>query len=148
MYSTILLKALGYTEQELLDYFYNKEWIRVREGKLEKRLNYDILRGQRALSDLVDPATGKVLVKRGRRISVGAIRQMEQAGIEYVAMEQEELVGKFSAEPILGKDGEEVVPLNGELDLEVLGELLQAGVEEFSVLFIDNVNPMPRSATP
>ena len=140
MYSTILLKALGYTEQELLDYYYQKEWIRVKDGKLEKRLNYEILRGQRALSDLVDPASGKVLVKRGRRISVGAIRQMEQAGIEYVAMEQEELVGKFTAEPILSKDGEEVVPLNGELDMDVLEEVLKSGVEEFSVLFIDNVN--------
>ena len=140
MYSTILLKALGYTEQELLDYYYQKEWIRVKDGKLEKRLNYEILRGQRALSDLVDPASGKVLVKRGRRISVGAIRQMEQAGIEYVAMEQEELVGKFTAEPILSEDGEEVVPLNGELDMDVLEEVLKSGVEEFSVLFIDNVN--------
>ena len=140
MYASILLKALGYTEQELLDYFYQKERIRIREGKLEKRLNYEILRGQRALSDIVDPSTGKVIVKRGRRISVGAIRQMEQDGIEFVAMEQEELVGKFVAEPILDKSGEVVVPLNGELDLEVLSEVVQAGVSEFSVLFIDNVN--------
>ncbi|SME87942.1 DNA-directed RNA polymerase subunit beta [Pseudobacteriovorax antillogorgiicola] len=140
MYATILLKALGYTEQELLDYFYKKEWIRIKEGKLEKRLNYEILRGQRALSDLIDPSSGKVLVKRGRRISVGAIRQMEQAGIEYVAMEQEELVGKFVAEPILDKSGEEIVPVNGELDMEALTEIVKAGVSEFSVLFIDNVN--------
>ncbi len=140
MYSTILLKALGYSEQELLDYFYNKEWIRIREGKLEKKLNYEILRGQRALSDLIDPTNGKVLVKRGRRISVGAIRQMEQAGIEYVAMEQEELIGKFAAEPILDKSGEEIVPLNTELTIEHLAEVIKAGVAEFPVLFIDNVN--------
>ena len=140
MYSTILLKALGYSEQELLDYFFNKEWIRIQDGKLEKKLNYEILRGQRALSDLVDPATGKVLVKRGRRISVGAIRQMEQAGIEYVSIEQDELIGKFTAEPILDKDGEELVPLNSELTVEVLAEILTAGRSEFCILFIDNVN--------
>lgn len=140
MYSTILLKALGYSEQELLDYFYNKEWIRIKEGKLEKKLNYEILRGQRALSDLVEPSSGKVLVKKGRRISVGAIRQMEQAGLEYVGMEQEELIGKFTAEPINDKSGEEIVPLNTELTIEVLGEIVSAGVSEFSVLFIDNVN--------
>ena len=140
MYSTILLKALGYSEQELLDYFYDKEWIRVKEGQLEKKLNYEILRGQRALSDLVDPSSGKVLVKKGRRISVGAIRQMEQAGIEYVAMEQEELIGKFTAEPILDKAGEELVPVNTELTIEELGTIISAGLSEFCVLFIDNVN--------
>lgn len=140
MYATILLKALGYGDQELLDYFYKKEWIRINEGKLERRLNYDILRGQRALSDLIDPSTGKVLVKKGRRISVGAIRQMEQAGIEFVSMEQEELIGKFTAEPIVDKNGEVVVPLNTELDVETLTAIISAGVADFSVLFIDNVN--------
>jgi DNA-directed RNA polymerase subunit beta len=140
MHGTILLKALGYTDQQLLDRFYKKELVRIREGKLEKKLNYEILRGQRALTDLVDPATGKVLVKKGRRISVGAIRQMEQAGIEYVAMEQDELVGKITAEDILDKSDKAVVPLNTELGLEHLEKMIKAGVKEFSVLFIDGVN--------
>ena len=140
MHGTILLKALGYTDQELLDRFYKKELIRIREGKLEKKLNYEILRGQRALTDLIDPATGKTLVKKGRRISVGAIRQMEQAGIEYVAMEQEELTGKVSAEPILDKTGKVLVPLNTELTNDHLEKMIKGGVKEFSVLFIDGVN--------
>ena len=101
LHSTILLKALGYTAQELLDRYYDKELIRINEGKLEKKLNFEILRGQRALIDFVDPESGKVLVKRGRRITVGAIRKMEQAGIEYVQLDSEEIVGKISAETIL-----------------------------------------------
>lgn len=140
MHATILLKALGYTDEELLSRFYKKEGIRIKEGKFEKKLNYDILRGQRALTDLIDPATGKELVKKGRRISVGAIRQMEQAGIEYVAMDQEELVGKYTAEAITDKSGEVVVPLNHELTMEDITEVVKAGVSEFSVLFIDGVN--------
>lgn len=140
MHGSILLKALGYTEQELLDRFYKKELIRIREGKLEKKLNYEILRGQRALTDLIDPATGKTLVKKGRRISVGAIRQMEQAGIEYVAMEQEELTGKVSAENILDKAGKVIVPLNTELTNDFLEKMIKGAVKEFSVLFIDGVN--------
>ncbi|MFW7377930.1 MAG: DNA-directed RNA polymerase subunit beta [Oligoflexus sp.] len=140
MHATILLKALGYTEEELLDRFYKKENIRIKEGRFEKKLNYEILRGQRALTDLVDPSTGKVLVKKGRRISVGAIRQMEQAGIEYVAMEQEELVGKYTAEAIKDKKGEVVVALNQELTQDDLVNIIKAGVSEFSLLFIDGVN--------
>ncbi|MES2746195.1 MAG: DNA-directed RNA polymerase subunit beta [Bdellovibrionota bacterium] len=140
MHGTILLKALGYTDQELLDRFYKKEEIRIREGKLEKKLNYEILRGQRALTDLIDPANGKVLVKKGRRISVGAIRQMEQAGIEYVAMEQDEIVGKISANTISDKAGKALVPLNTELGVDHLEKMIKGGVNTFSVLFIDGVN--------
>src|SRR5690348_14826316 len=118
LHATILLKALGYTETELLDRFYQKEIVRLKEGKFEKKLNYDILRGQRALTDLIDPSTGKVLVKKGRRISVGAIRQMEQAKIEWVAMDQAELIGKIIAEPIKDKKGDVIIPLNTELEKE------------------------------
>ncbi len=140
MHATILLKALGFSDAELLDRFYQKETIRIKEGKFEKKLNYDILRGQRALTDLIDPATGKVLVKKGRRISVGAIRQMEQAKIEWVAMEQAELIGKITAEGLKDKKGEVVVPLNTEIEKEHMNAIIKAGISEFKILFIDGVN--------
>lgn len=140
MHATILLKALGYTENELLDRFYKKEMIRIRDGKFEKRLNYDLLRGQRSSVDMVDPSTGKVLVKKGRRISVGAIRQLEKAEIEYIPMEKEELIGKVTAQEVKDKKDEVVVELNIELNEELIDEILNKGVEDFSVLFIDRVN--------
>lgn len=140
LHATILLKALGYTEAELLDRFYKKETIRIKDGKFEKKLNYDLLRGQRALTDLIDPSTGRVLVKKGRRISVGAIRQMEQAGIDYVAMTTEELVGKVAAEEVTGKGGKIVLRLNQEIEAEHLDQLVKDSVKEFNVLFIDGVN--------
>lgn len=140
LHATILLKALGYTEAELLDRFYKKETIRIKEGKFEKRLNYDLLRGQRALTDLIDPSNGRVLVKKGRRISVGAIRQMEQAGIEFVAMTTEELVGKITADEVTGKGGKVILRLNQEIEMEHLEQLVKEGVKDFNVLFIDGVN--------
>lgn len=140
MHATILLKALGYKDDELLNRFYQKELVRIREGKFEKKLNYDILRGQRALTDLIDPSTGKVLVKKGRRISVGAIRQMESANIEWVAMEQSELVGKITAENVKAKGGDVLIPLNTELEKDHITQLIKAGVQEFKILFIDGVN--------
>jgi DNA-directed RNA polymerase subunit beta len=143
LHATILLKALGYTDRELLDRFYKKEDIRIKEGKFERSLDYELLRGQRALSDLIDPETGKVIVKRGRRISVGAIRQMQQAGIERVIMEPEELVGKITAENVTDKGGEVVIPLNTELEDEDIKKIVKAGVKSFQVLFIDGVNSDP-----
>ena len=65
---------------------------------------------------------------------------MEQAGIEYVQLDSEEIVGKFSAEAINDSEGNEVVPLNEELTVEHLAEVIKAGVSEFRVLFIDGVN--------
>src|SRR5690606_37579103 len=109
LHATILLKALGFSDKELLDRFYRKEDIKISEGQFQRTLDYDLLRGQRALTDFVDPETGKIIVKRGRRISVGAIRQMQQAGIESVVMDAQELVGKIAADDIVDKSGEVIV---------------------------------------
>src|SRR3990172_11244616 len=45
---TVLLRALKYTGQELLDYFYRKEKIVVRKGKFGKEISKDVLVGQKA----------------------------------------------------------------------------------------------------
>ncbi len=140
LHATILLKALGYTEQQLLDYFYSKENIKIEEGAFFKKLNYDLLRGQRATSDLIDPNTGRVFVKKGRRVSIGAIKQMQQAQVEYVALNPEDLVGKVLASTINNANGEPIALINEELDMDKLSQLVGAGVKEFDILFIDGVN--------
>ncbi len=140
LHATVLLKALGFTDAQLLDYFYEKEKIRVSDGKFEKKLNYELLRGQRASADILDPKSGKVYVKKGRRISQGAIRQMQQAGIEYQTLTSEDMIGKVLAEDLKDRDGNTVIPINADLDKGLIKEIVTRGVDEFSILFMDQVN--------
>ncbi len=140
LHATVLLKALGFTDAQLLDYFYEKEKIRVRDGKFEKKLNYELLRGQRASADITDPKTQKVFVKKGRRISQGAIRQMQQAGIEYQALSADDMIGKVLAEDVKDADGNVIIPINADLDKALVKELVTRGIEGFSILFMDGVN--------
>ena len=138
--ATVLLKALGFTESQLLDYFYEREKIRVRDGLFEKKLNFDLLRGQRASADIVDPKTGEVYVKKSRRISQGAIRKMQQAGLEYQVLSTDDMVGKVLAEAIVDRSGVEMIPLNADLDKAQIKDIVSKGIEEFSILFMDQVN--------
>lgn len=140
LHATVLLKALGFTDSQLLDYFYEREKIRVTDGKFEKKLNYELLRGQRASADILDPKSGKVYVKKGRRISQGAVRQMQQAGIEYQTLSSDDMVGKVLAEEVKDRDGNVFIPLNADLDKTLIKEIVNRGVEEFSILFMDQVN--------
>jgi DNA-directed RNA polymerase subunit beta len=140
LHATVLLKALGYTEAELLNHFYKKEFVRLRDGKVEKKMDYELLKGQKASSDIVDPKSGKVFVKRGRRISVGVVRQMQQAGLEYQTLSLDDLLGKVLASEVKNANGEEVLPLNTELTKETLKKILENGITEFPILFIDGIN--------
>ncbi|MCB9228394.1 MAG: DNA-directed RNA polymerase subunit beta [Deltaproteobacteria bacterium] len=140
MHASVLLKALGYTEEELLAHFYKRERVEIVDQEFRVCLNFDLLRGQRASSDLVDPKTGKVYVKKNRRISVGAIRQMEAAGLTYQSYQIHQLVGKILAQNILGSDGEILIPINTELGEAELRQIVEGGISGFDTLFIDGVN--------
>ncbi|MBP9707665.1 MAG: DNA-directed RNA polymerase subunit beta, partial [Oligoflexales bacterium] len=141
MHATILMKALGYTEKEILDYFYKKEVIRIKKGIFEKKLDFELLKGQRASADIADPKTGKVFVKKNRRISVAAIKQLQAAGIEYQILDKQSFVGKYIAADVVGKDGSLIYPINTEIDdEEMLDTMIENGVDVFSILFIDGVN--------
>src|SRR3978361_1646157 len=53
MHSTVLLRALGYSTQELLNYFYSTETVYLEKGgKISKSIEYDLLPGQRATRDI------------------------------------------------------------------------------------------------
>ncbi len=65
---------------------------------------------------------------------------MQQAGIQSVAVTVQDLLGKITADKVLAKNGEEIVPLNHELDEDAVQSLLGSGVKEFPILFIDNLN--------
>jgi DNA-directed RNA polymerase subunit beta len=140
LHASILLKALGYSESELLDQFYKRETIRIKDGKFEKRLDYDLLKGQKASLDIVDPKSGEVYCKRGRRITPGAIRKMQQAKLEYQQVAAEDLLGKIAATDIKDASGEVVIALNAEFGKAEITKLFDHGITEFQVLFIDNVN--------
>ncbi len=141
MHATILLKALGYSDKEILDYFYQKEKVRISSGVFERKLDFDLLKGQRASEDIVDVKTGKLFVKKNRRISIAAIKQMQAAGLEYQVLERASLVGKVFAEDVFDKKGNLLFAVNTEIEKdEILEKLVDSGVKDFHILFIDNVN--------
>ena len=39
---------MGYNDAQLLDHFYQRELIRIEDGKFERKLNFGLIRGQRA----------------------------------------------------------------------------------------------------
>src|SRR5690606_21149971 len=139
--ATVLLRALGYTTQELLDYFYEKETITIEDGepdedgviqpRLFRSVDYDLLPQQRAPHDIKDPESGQILVRKGRKISRAHIKKMRNAGIDRLPMDLEELVGKFAAEDIIDENtGEVLLNCNEDLNEESVGRLIEAGVKK------------------
>ena len=148
LYATVLLRALGFTTQELLDFFYSKETVFIDkeggEAKIWRGIDYDLLTGQRAASDIIDPETSEVLVKKGRKISRAHIKRMKGSGIKRLPMDVEELSGKVAAEDTIDDNtGEVLLNCNEDITEEHIARLTESGVKSFRVLFIDDFNVGP-----
>jgi DNA-directed RNA polymerase subunit beta len=137
--ATVLLKALGHTAEELLNYYYDVEEIVRDENGYKKRVNLELLAGQRADRDVVD-ADGNVLVRENRKFTRAGIRKIADAGLEFIPLSEESVIGKIASTDIVDTStGEVVVECNDELTSAKLEELHERGINEFKVLFIDNL---------
>ena len=145
LYATVLLRALGYSTEELLNYFYDTEAIYIEpEKRYARHIKYDLLLGQRATRDIRHPESSEILVKKNRKFTKSAIRKLRASNIERLPCDVEELVGKVSARDVIDEStGEVLLQCNEELTEDKLEELRLRGVAQFDILFIDNLNVGP-----
>jgi DNA-directed RNA polymerase subunit beta len=137
--ATVLLKALGYSEQELLDYFYESEKVVFKEGKPFKYLRKNLQVGDRTTEDIIDVKGGKVIIKKDKRIREATLKKIKEAKIELIPVASKDLEGKYTAHDIGDPaTGETLLTCNEEITLETLKMLKEKGIEEFSILFIDD----------
>src|SRR6187431_2216166 len=143
MHATVLLRALGYSTQELLNYFYSTETVYLEKGgKISKSIEYDLLPGQRATRDI--KVGSEVVVKKNTKFTRVAIKKLKEAELDRLPSETADLIGKVSAEDVVDKEtGEILLECNEEVTEITLDRLRQADVGEFKVLFIDGLNVGP-----
>ncbi len=140
---TVLLKALGYTEKELLNYFYPSERIVIKDKKFYKEMDPNILLGQRAGKD-IRSSKGEYIVRKGRKITRAAIKKLLDEGIKEIPIEMEEILGRFAADDIVDPEtGEVLLEANQPLVREKLEEFYEKGIKEFKLLFIDGLTYGP-----
>ena len=138
-HATILLRALGMTAEDLLNYFYRKDTILLDNRRAAKVFKPDQLIGVRATKDVRHPGTNDLLVKEGRKFTRAALKQLEAAGVDQIPITLEEAVGRVAAHDVVDPATKEVlVECNQEISQERLDLLIDRGVSAVEVLFIDD----------
>ena len=136
---SILFKAFGYTVEDILDLFYKKDEIVKRDGSYFKKFNPENLQRHRASFDVLHPETGEVAVKKGRLFTKRALKELQTAGLEYIPIHRDELLGKALAESIVHPVTDEVLLKAGEqLSAEGLLAMDEIDVEQFKLLYVDS----------
>ena len=138
---TSLLYALGLDGEEILRTFYKH--VNYKRAKDGWRVPFDAnrLKGYKAVNDLVDADTGRVVVEAGKKLSVRQARQLAEKGLKALRMTDEELIGHYIAEDLVNaKTGEIYMEAGQEIDEKNLKVLIEVGYKELPLLDIDHVN--------
>ena len=144
--ATVLMRALGYTSQEILGEFYENNTFKLSKGKetnFSLQLIPSRLRGD-VLNFSIKDKKGKMIVEQGRRITSRHVRQMESAGLSELKVTHDFLIGASLATDIMnGETGEVVIPCNAEITPEVIEELVANNVEQFETIYTNDLDCGP-----
>ncbi len=141
---TVLLKALGYTEEQMLGFFYKPETIRFEPKRILKKVDPDLLVGQRCTRE-VKADDGSVLARKDRKFTAAAVRRIVERGIEWIQVDNNDLVRDDAVKRVSPADlvdentGEVILECNEELTEAHLEELRSRGVSEIQLLYLDPI---------
>ena len=140
---TILLKAIGMTQESILATFYDFDTFHLTGGANQFELVPERMRGEVARFDITDKS-GKVIVQKDKRFTVKHIRDMEAAGLKRIDVPDEFLLGRALAHNVVNKDtGEILANANDEITDATLGKLREAGVESMKTIYINDLDQGP-----
>jgi DNA-directed RNA polymerase subunit beta len=147
-HATVLLRALGMTTEDLLNYYYKSDTIVFDGRKPGLVFNANHLLGAKVGADVRDPKSNDVIVKEGKKFTRPVLRQMEAAKIRQVPIAWEDILGRVASHDIADPHTKEVlVECNQEITQDKLDLIREKGIHQVEVLFVDesSVGPFLRN---
>lgn len=138
---SILLRALGFSSEEMLGMFFETNRFRlVDENTIKLELVPSRLRGDVATFDITDN-DGAVIVEEGWRITARHIRQMEKSGVEELAVPRDYLLGRSLAKDIVDSNtGEVVLECNTEITDDTLNVIAKYNIAEIETIYTNELD--------
>ncbi|MAI16693.1 MAG: DNA-directed RNA polymerase subunit beta, partial [Gammaproteobacteria bacterium] len=141
--ASIILRALEYTSEEILDTFFDTNTFFLEDGALSVELIAERLRGDVATFDILG-ADGKVIVETGRRITARHVRLLQDSGMTKLSVPNEYILDQVTAKDLVDQStGEVAIPCNTVITEEVTEQLLELGVGEFQTIYTNDLDCGP-----
>ena len=141
--ASILLRALDFTSEQILDIFFETDSFEVTKETYTLELIAGRLRGETAKFDIVDKK-GNIIVEESSRITARHIKEMEKAGLKRLNCPSDYVCGHVLAKDIVDTEtGEVVIPCNTAITEEVLDQLAEAGITAFNTIYTNDLDCGP-----
>src|SRR6187397_3732246 len=139
---SIILRALGMNEGEILDTFFDKNHFFIGRDEVSLELVPARLRGETATFEI--RIGDQVIVEEGRRITARHVRQLEDAGVKKLTVPREYIYGKILSHDVVNTDtGEVLAKANEVLTAASVEKLIEAGIPEVKTLYVNDLDRGP-----
>jgi DNA-directed RNA polymerase subunit beta len=139
---TIILRALGYTEEQVLDMFFETNTFYLTKKEIEFEVIPQRLRGETAAFEI--RVGKKVVVEEGRRITARHVKEIEESGVKRLPVPLDYMAGKVLAHDIVNTDtGEILAKANEILTVVSVGKLIESGITEIRTLYVNDLDRGP-----
>src|SRR6188768_2389250 len=139
---SIILRALGMNEGEILDTFFEKNHFFIGRDEVALELVPARLRGETATFEI--RIGDQVIVEEGRRITARHVRQLEDAGVKKLTVPREYIYGKILSHDVVNTDtGEVLAKANEVLTAASVEKLIEAGIAEVMTLYTNDLDRGP-----
>ena len=137
---TILLKAIGMNDEQILENFFGFDDFKLQAAGAQMNFVAERLKGEVARFDITDKA-GNVVIAKDKRINAKNIRDLEAAKTTTINVPDDYLIGRVVAKNIVdGDTGEVLATANEEITETLLANLREAGVKELQTIYTNDLD--------
>ena len=136
---SVLLRALGYNNEEMLNEFFDINVFHIEAEGVQLELVPERLRGETLDFDLADG--DKVIVEAGKRITARHVKQLEAAGVAALAVPDDYIAGRILSHDVIDPaTGELLATANDEITFDTLEKLRKAGIQSVGTLWVNDLD--------
>jgi DNA-directed RNA polymerase subunit beta len=137
---TILLKAIGMNDEQILENFFGFDDFKLQAAGAQMNFVAERLKGEVARFDITDKS-GNVVIAKDKRINAKNIRELEAAKTTTINVPDDYLIGRVVAKNIVdGDTGEVLATANEEITETLLANLREAGVKELQTIYTNDLD--------
>ena len=138
--ATIMLRALGFTTEQILGEFFETNTIHLNDKDIILDLNPERLRGELTSFDIKDNE-GNIIVEQGRRVSQKHVGQIQKLGIDRLIVPMEYMFDKVLAKTVVNiSTGEVIAQANTEITIDVINAFRKNDIRSFEVLYVNELD--------
>jgi len=133
IYVTTLLQAMGYSKNDIVNEFYDKEIYSFEKklGKWKTKFDPENYKSKNFSEEVVDAKNQKVVVKIGEKINFPTAKKLADDGLKEIFVSNESLYGKFLHTDI--KVDEETFKIGTEINETNLQKIIESNIHRIEI---------------